>query len=184
MQNVYETERLLLTRSNASIAGQVAEYFIRNKDFFRETEPSRDEEFFTADYQMIQMRNDMAEYENATSVCFWFSEKNNPGQIIGSVRMSNIVMGAFLSCFLSYRGDAAHLRRGYVAEALGQIIRIAFGEIGLHRLEANIMPRNCASLAVAKKLGFQNEGISKSYLRINGMWEDHMHMVLLNTALQ
>ncbi len=184
MQNVYETERLILTQSDVSIAGRVAEYFLRNKEFFRETEPTRDEEFFIEDYQREQMCNHMIGYENGTSVCFWFSEKNHPDQIIGSVGISNIVMGAFLSCFLSYRGDATHLRKGYVTEAVGQLIRIAFDEIGLHRIEANIMPKNGASLAVAKKLGFQNEGISRSYLRINGIWEDHIHMVLLNTQMQ
>jgi len=55
-----------------------------------------------------------------------------------------------------------------------------FNEFGLHRIEANIMPKNKRSLRVAPKLGFVNEGTASQYLKINGKWEDHIHMVLLN----
>ncbi|MFT6713977.1 MAG: ribosomal-protein-alanine N-acetyltransferase [Planctomycetota bacterium] len=49
-------------------------------------------------------------------------------------------------------------------QALAQAIDFAFGQADLHRLEANIMPENTASLAVAKSLGFHREGISPGYL--------------------
>jgi [ribosomal protein S5]-alanine N-acetyltransferase len=55
-----------------------------------------------------------------------------------------------------------------------------FQELGLHRIEANIMPKNKRSLRVVEKLGFYNEGLAYKYLKINGKWEDHIHMVLLN----
>lgn len=38
------------------------------------------------------------------------------------------------------------------------------------------------ALRVAEKCGFVGEGVSRAYLRINGKWEDHVHMVLLNDA--
>ena len=53
----------------------------------------------------------------------------------------------------------------------------------LHRLEANVMPKNKASLRVLEKNQFVNEGISKYYLNINGVWEDHVHMVKINYAM-
>jgi ribosomal-protein-alanine N-acetyltransferase len=59
-------------------------------------------------------------------------------------------------------------------------VDIAFMELNLHRLEANIMPRNKASLKVVEKLGFHHEGLARRYLHINGQWEDHIHMVKLN----
>ncbi|MFR2405064.1 MAG: GNAT family N-acetyltransferase, partial [Eubacterium callanderi] len=63
-------------------------------------------------------------------------------------------------------------------------IETAFGPLGLHRIEANIIPRNRASLRVAEKLHFRNEGLSSKYLKINGVWEDHIHMVLLNEEME
>lgn len=58
-----------------------------------------------------------------------------------------------------------------------------FNDFGIHRIEANIMPKNKRSLRVVEKLGFYNEGIANKYLNINGKWEDHIHMVLLNDNL-
>lgn len=46
------------------------------------------------------------------------------------------------------------------------------------------MPKNKASLKVVENLSFINEGISKKYLKINGSWEDHIHMVFLNEDLE
>ena len=56
----------------------------------------------------------------------------------------------------------------------------AFGPAALHRVEANVMPRNTASLRVLEKCGYRPEGLARRYLRINGVWEDHIHMVRLN----
>ena len=65
-------------------------------------------------------------------------------------------------------------------EALRAAIVIIFKELKLHRIEANIMPRNRHSMNLVKKLGFEYEGLAKKYLKINGKWEDHIHMTILN----
>ena len=87
-----------------------------------------------------------------------------------------------MSCYLGYKLDREHIRKGYMTEALREGIKWMFHKEKLHRIEANIMPRNEASIKTVEKLGFVYEGISKSYLNINGVWEDHIHMVLLNDA--
>jgi ribosomal-protein-alanine N-acetyltransferase len=66
-----------------------------------------------------------------------------------------------------------------MTEALTAVIEHAFTTMGLHRLEANVMPRNEASKGLLVKLGFHDEGIAKRYLQIQGRWEDHTHMVML-----
>jgi ribosomal-protein-alanine N-acetyltransferase len=90
------------------------------------------------------------------------------------------VYGAFLSCFVGYKLDAEYVNRGYMTEALRRVAEFAFADIGLHRLEANIMPRNGASLRIMQKLGFECEGISSRYLMIDGVWEDHARYVLFS----
>lgn len=64
--------------------------------------------------------------------------------------------------------------------AISLIVKFAFDNLRLHRIEANVMPRNKASLRVLEKNNFINEGLATKYLQINGIWEDHIHMVLLN----
>ena len=53
------------------------------------------------------------------------------------------------------------------------LLHFAFDELGLHRVQANIIPRNVASVRVAEKAGLRREGLALRYLRINGAWEDH-----------
>jgi [ribosomal protein S5]-alanine N-acetyltransferase len=66
-----------------------------------------------------------------------------------------------------------------MTEALRAAVSHAFGDLGLHRLEANIQPGNVASIALVRRLGFQKEGFSPRYLRINGQWRDHERWALL-----
>ena len=67
--------------------------------------------------------------------------------------------------------------------AISMLVSYAFDELHLHRIEANVMPRNKASLRVLEKNHFENEGVSKHYLNINGVWEDHIHMVRINYSM-
>jgi ribosomal-protein-alanine N-acetyltransferase len=70
-----------------------------------------------------------------------------------------------------------------MTEAISAGVSVIFEDYGLHRIEANIMPKNKRSLRVAEKLGFYNEGYAKKYLKINGVWEDHIHMVKINDGV-
>ncbi|OPJ57250.1 GNAT family N-acetyltransferase [Alkalithermobacter paradoxus] len=81
---------------------------------------------------------------------------------------------------IGYSLDKDEINKGYITEAIKKGIDIMFNEFGIHRIEANIMPKNKRSLRVVEKLGFYNEGLAYKYLNMNGKWEDHIHMVLLN----
>lgn len=67
-----------------------------------------------------------------------------------------------------------------MTEAVKAVTDYAFGTLNLHRVKANVMPRNKASLRVLEKVGYRNEGLTIRYLKINGVWEDHIHTVRLN----
>lgn len=93
--------------------------------------------------------------------------------IVGWLNISEIVRGALQSAFIGYGGVAAYAGKGYMTEALTQLVEHAFGPLGLHRLEANIQPDNVASIALVRRLGFAHEGFSPRYLKIGGVWRDH-----------
>jgi [ribosomal protein S5]-alanine N-acetyltransferase len=95
------------------------------------------------------------------------------GEIVGVVNLSGIVWGLFRSAYLGYYGMPGPSGRGLMTAAVAEVVRQAFEEIGLHRLEANIQPGNAASLALVRRLGFRREGFSPRYLRIGGVWCDH-----------
>lgn len=95
------------------------------------------------------------------------------GAIIGQISLNNIVRGAFQTCHCGYWIGAAYAGQGFMTEALTLALRHAFKELKLHRVEANMLPRNAASRAVVKKCGLHQEGLATNYLRINHHWEDH-----------
>ena len=66
-----------------------------------------------------------------------------------------------------------------MSNAVRTFIPNAFGELGLHRIEAALMPRNKPSLRVLERNQFRREGFARKYLKINGRWEDHILFGLL-----
>ncbi len=94
-------------------------------------------------------------------------------RIVGQVSLGAITRGPLLSAYMGYWIAADETGHGYMTEAIGLMLRHAFGKVGLHRVEANIQPHNKASRVVAQRNGFRMEGFSPRYLRIAGEWADH-----------
>ncbi len=97
------------------------------------------------------------------------------GDIVGQVGLGEISGGAFQSCYLGYWIGAGFVKRGLMSEAVTLAVSYAFEELKLHRVEANVVPTNRASLGLVKKQGFRYEGTAKRYLKIAGRWRDHEH---------
>lgn len=93
--------------------------------------------------------------------------------LIGGMNINEIVRGAFQSGYLGYWITGRYAGRGHGAEALRLLLGYAFGNLALHRLEANIQPENAASIALVRAVGFRLEGRSPRYLKVAGIWRDH-----------
>lgn len=99
--------------------------------------------------------------------------------LVGYADVTNVVRGLFQSAYVSYYAFQGHERQGLMTEGLKLVVRHAFGELRLHRLEANMQPGNAASIALARACGFSREGYSPRYLKIAGRWRDHERWALL-----
>ena len=95
------------------------------------------------------------------------------GTLVGHVGLSEIVRGPFQNAIMGYWIGERFARQGLMTEAIGLCLRRAFTELGLHRVEANVIPRNMASKRTAERARFRHEGYSPRYLEIAGVWEDH-----------
>jgi ribosomal-protein-alanine N-acetyltransferase len=100
------------------------------------------------------------------------------GEFIGEVSLGTVQRGPFQSAFIGYWVDEGHAGQGFVPEAVVLALRYAFDELGLHRVEAVIVPRNLRSRRVAEKLGLREEGVSARFLQIQGVWEDHVRYAI------
>jgi len=94
--------------------------------------------------------------------------------VAGEVNINNVVRGAMQSATIGYWIDQAHAGQGYVAEAVVVVLQFAFEQLGLHRVEICIVPRNERSRRIVEKLKIRDEGVALRYLEINGVWEDHI----------
>lgn len=105
--------------------------------------------------------------------CRWLICRVGDGALLGRVTLGAIERGPFQNGRLGYWIGTDHSGRGYMTEAIGLVLRRAFGVMGLHRVCANIMPSNVGSRRVLERNGFVKEGFSEKYLQIAGVWEDH-----------
>lgn len=106
--------------------------------------------------------------------------ERHSGELVGVINLNQIVHGAFLSATLGYYAGVDHAGRGLMGDGLNQVVRVAFRQLGLHRLEANIQPRNSRSINLVKRAGFRREGFSPRYLFIDGAWRDHERWALVD----
>lgn len=157
----------LLTHENAK---ELLDYYVRNREHLRTFEPSRDEAFYTLEFQKRDLIENYKQFLNGAGANFGIFKND---RFIGKIRISNIVMGVFKNAFVGYSIDKDEQRKGYMKEALRLVLDYAFNDLGLHRIEATTLVDNIKSQAVLLACGFKEIGISEKYLFINGEWRDH-----------
>ena len=101
------------------------------------------------------------------------------GKIVGSINLSQIFRKGFQNAYLGYSLGVKYIGNGFMTEAVQLILRFAFKDLKLHRIEANVQPENLPSIAVLKRCGFTKEGFSRKYLKIGGKWRDHERFAII-----
>ncbi len=99
--------------------------------------------------------------------------------IVGMINLSQIFRGVFQNAYLGYGLGVKFTGQGLMTEAVELILRFAFKDLKLHRIEANVQPNNTSSIAVLRKTGFTKEGFSRKYLKVGGRWRDHERWAII-----
>ena len=144
----------------------------RSRAFLEKWEPrsTRSVDRFAVSGFRHMLRRSRSRSRLFTLVCL-----RETGAIIGAVSLNEIVRGSFQSATMGYWIGREFARQGLMSEAVDLMIRHAFTSLRLHRVEANIIPRNKPSIALARTCGLHYEGTARYYLQIGGKWEDHEH---------
>jgi len=101
------------------------------------------------------------------------------GELVGVISLHHIIRGPLQSAFLGYYAFVPHAGKGLMREGMRLVLKHAFQKLKLHRLEANIQPKNRASIELVRSCGFVREGFSRRYLKVNGHWKDHERWAIL-----
>ncbi len=152
-------------------AAALAAIVTANADHLRPWEPVRAPAWFTEAGQHDGIVHALTAARAGTTVPFVIESE---GEIVGRITLSGITRGALQSCAMGYwvRGD--RVRRGHATEAVRLAKAHAFDRLGLHRVQAETLPENATSQRVLERNGFVRFGLAPEYLRIAGVWRDHV----------
>jgi ribosomal-protein-alanine N-acetyltransferase len=100
--------------------------------------------------------------------------RSDDNALVGGLTLANIRRGVAQAGSIGYWVGVPFARKGYMTAAMRALAPFCFTTLRLHRLEAACIPSNTASVRLLEKTGFQREGYARSYLCINGVWQDHL----------
>ncbi len=161
-------------------AKEILEYYKKNKIHLAPFEPVRDESFYTIETQKKLLNKSYKEFLNGTAIDLGIFKDE---KIIGKIKLSGIVHGSYRNGTIGYSIDEDEQSKGYMTESVKLLVRYAFSECELHRVEASALVNNIKSRTVLEKCGFKLVGINEKYLLINGRWEDHATYYILKEYL-
>jgi [ribosomal protein S5]-alanine N-acetyltransferase len=148
----------------------LAEAYARNREHLAPWEPVRPDAFFTPAGQDAEVASKLGQLDAGTAVPWLLCDGD---RVVGTLTVSGIVRGPFLSGNVGYWVDRDHVGRGIATAAVEHAARAA-REQGLHRLQAGTLVHNVASQKVLRRAGFERIGLATQYLHIAGRWQDHV----------
>ncbi|MCO4318458.1 GNAT family N-acetyltransferase [Phyllobacterium sp. 21LDTY02-6] len=171
-------ERLHLRPPQLSDYRAWASLRAQSRDFLAPWEPL----WAPDDLERAAFRHRIRHYdeEAAAGTAFpYFLFRNADSRLLGGITLGNIRRGVGQNAMIGYWIGQPFAGQGYMYEALKLLIPHAFGKVRLHRLEAACIPSNERSIRLLEKAGFQREGLLRSYLKINGVWQNHLLFSLI-----
>ena len=107
--------------------------------------------------------------------------RDGDNTLLGGLTLGQIRRGVAQTGTLGYWMGEPYAGRGYMSRAVRATAGFGFATLRLHRIEAACVPGNEASVRLLERAGFYREGYARAYLRINGVWQDHLLFALLET---
>ncbi len=159
-------------------AADLAELLRRHREFLAPWEPLREENYVTVAGQHADIEAALVRHERGDA--FPLVILDDDGTIAGRLTLNGIVQGPFQSCSMGYWLAEDRTDRGLATQAVQAAVALAFSELGLHRVQAETLPANDASRRVLARAGFEQYGLAPRYLKIAGVWQDHVMYQRLN----
>lgn len=174
---IIKTSRLTLRYLRREDAEMMLDYQLRNKDNFSKVSPIWSDDFYTLSFwkEGVKKWNEQFENDKSVRLSLFLDEK-----LIGICTFVDINRGSFQGCMAGYNIDEDYEGKGLMSEAFSASIDYIFKEKNLHKVDAFFMCSNVRSQKVLERHDFEKVGICRKELLINGQWEDHTHMRLIN----
>lgn len=177
---IIQSERVLLRTPQMSDYPAWAELRALSRDFLAPWEPLWSADELSRSSYRRRVRHYLRDLrEDLGYALFIFCAQTEI--LVGGITVCNVRRGVTQACTLGYWIGAPYARRGYMTAAVRSVIPFVFDSLELHRLEAACLPANTASVKLLERTGFTREGLARRYLKINGVWQDHLLYALLES---
>ena len=176
----FESDRLIIRMSDVSFTDALLDYYSRNRDFFSHTEPKRTDSYYTHDVQERILSQEMSNIENSVSYYYYFSLKEEPDTIIGSISFVRIRKMPYFSVIFGYDLDEHMQGHGYATEACAATIKHILSCQEIHRIESRVRTDNDKSIRLLERLGFIYEGNEYKSIYLEGDFRDHLRYAYIN----
>jgi ribosomal-protein-alanine N-acetyltransferase len=148
-----------------------------NREFLAPWQPLRPDSYFTQAGQREAVEAVLAQQTSGSAVPLVILDGS--GAVAGTLTIASIIRGAFQSCSVGYWLAEGAQGRGLATCALREAAELAFGDLRLHRVQAETLTNNQRSQRVLERVGFDKYGEARSYMHIAGEWRDNVLYQLL-----
>jgi len=175
------TRDLVITVLQPADYALLQNYYRDNEQHLAPWEPLRESDYHQGAEVQKRLTRALTGFSQGRELHF---AAYKPGQeeIVALATYSNLIHGAFQACYLGYSIAEKYQGQGLMAQMLIATNAFVFEQLGMHRIMANYMPENVRSERLLMRLGFEKEGLAKSYLKISGKWRDHVLSAKINPA--
>ncbi len=167
----------LITLDDAPVLAELQRV---NRAYLAPFEPARSDDYFTTAGQRAAIESALTQYDQGRNLPYVITDE--AVGVVGRITINGIVRGPFLSCSVGYWVSQSATGRGVASAALRETIKVAFGELGLHRIQGETLLDNFASQRVLERNGFARIGMAPAYLKIAGRWQDMLLYQLINES--
>lgn len=148
-----------------------------NRQFLAPFQPLRPESYFTRAGQREAVDAVLAQQKTGNAVPLVITDSS--GAVVGAITIASIIRGAFQSCSVGYWLAEHAQGQGLATAALREAADLVFGDLRLHRMQAETLTHNARSQRVLGRVGFEKYGEARSYMHIAGEWQEHVLYQLL-----
>ena len=168
-----EGDGVRLRPPRASDFAEWRELRAQSRDFLQPWEPTWPDD----DLTRAAFRRRLAAYardrEAGTAFPF-FVFRARDDALTGGITLSNVRRGVAQMGSVGYWCGQPFTQQGLTLAATRALSVFAFRTLALHRLEAACLPSNAPSRKLLIRAGFREEGLAQAFLKINGVWLDHV----------
>jgi [ribosomal protein S5]-alanine N-acetyltransferase len=158
---------------DSSSVDDVVAMGLRNQSDLEATGPHGE---YDAAAQRLRLEAKLAKCQQGTRR-YWLIDVG--GALAGDIEFNQIDRGTWQTANVGYLVDEPFRGRGVATAALRLVIREAFDELRLHRLDAGVLLSNLASQRVLEKAGFRRIGVLERHFYVAGEWRDHLWYELI-----